>query len=73
MHPVKSPNPPSLAILSHLRWGAAFIVAVSHIRANMMVDYKDFRDLRVTGVKPGAEPLYSMDANIIQLFFSFWF
>lgn len=53
MHPVKSPNPPSLAILSHLRWGAAFIVAVSHIRANMMVDYKD-----LAHPGPGAKALF---------------
>ena len=40
---------------------------------HMMVDYRDFRDLRVTGVTPGSEPLYSLDSNVIQAFFSFWF
>lgn len=36
-------------------------------------DYDDFRDLRTTGVAPGAEPLYTFDANVIRLFFSGWF
>jgi len=36
-------------------------------------DYDDFRDLRVTGVPPGSEPLYNFDADVIRLFFSGWF
>jgi len=36
-------------------------------------DYKDFRDLRFSGVPPGLEPLYGFDANVVQLFMSFWF
>jgi Protein of unknown function (DUF3570) len=40
-----------------------------HIR----FEYDDFRDLRVTGVPPGTEPLYSFDADVIRLFFSGWF
>ncbi len=36
-------------------------------------DYDDFRDLRVTGVPPGTEPLYNFDADVIRLFFSGWF
>jgi hypothetical protein len=36
-------------------------------------DYEDFRDIRVTGVVPGTEPLYSFDADVIQLFASIWF
>ncbi len=36
-------------------------------------NYDDFRDLRVTGVTPGTEPLYGFDANVIRLFFSGWF
>lgn len=39
----------------------------------MMIDYDDFRDIRVTVDVPGTEPLYSLDANIYQVFFSFWF
>ena len=38
-----------------------------------MFDYEDFRDLRVTGVAPGTEPLYSFSANVGQLFISIWF
>jgi hypothetical protein len=40
---------------------------------HMMFEYDDFRDLRVTGVAPGTEPLYSFDANVLQFFVSFWF
>lgn len=36
-------------------------------------DYENFRDLRVTGLAPGEEPLYNFDADVIQLFVSFWF
>jgi hypothetical protein len=36
-------------------------------------DYEDFRDIRVSGVVPGTEPLYSFDADVIQLFASIWF
>lgn len=39
----------------------------------MMFNYDDFRDARVTGVAPGAEPLYSFNANVIQFFVSIWF
>ena len=38
----------------------------------LTVDYHDFSDL--TALAPvGAEPLYSLDANIFQLYFSFWY
>ncbi len=40
-----------------------------HIEFN----YDDFRDLRVAGVPAGQEPLYSFDANVFQVFVSFWF
>jgi hypothetical protein len=40
---------------------------------HMMFDYEDFRDLRAASVTPGSEPLYTLDANVIQLFASFWF
>ena len=41
----------------------------------MMVDYGEFRDLtasRQGSPKPGSEP-YSLDANVVQFFVSFWF
>ncbi|MEX2258915.1 MAG: DUF3570 domain-containing protein, partial [Woeseia sp.] len=38
----------------------------------LTVDYHDFSDL-TAGAPPGSEPLYSLDANIFQLFFSFWY
>lgn len=35
-------------------------------------EYDNFRDVRVE-VAPGTEPLYSLDANVIRAFLSFWF
>ena len=39
----------------------------------MHVNYDDFRDLRVQDVTPGTEPLYTLNADILQAFVSFWF
>ena len=39
---------------------------------HMMFDYDDFRDLTQPAT-PGEEPLYGFDANVIQLFVSFWY
>ena len=38
----------------------------------LRVDYDDFSDLTALAAI-GAEPLYSLDANIFQLYFSFWY
>jgi len=35
-------------------------------------DYKDFRDLTAGGT-PGTEPLYTLDADVIQAFVSLWY
>lgn len=39
---------------------------------HLMIDYAEFRDIS-TGAMLGDEPLYHLDANILQLFFSFWY
>jgi Protein of unknown function (DUF3570) len=39
----------------------------------IMFDYADFRNLTVSGGVAGSEPLYSFDANVFQVFVSFWF
>ena len=36
------------------------------------VDYHEFSDL-TAGAPIGEEPLYKLEANIFQLFFSFWY
>jgi hypothetical protein len=36
-------------------------------------NYDDFRDLRVNARIPGTEPLYQLDANVMQFFISIWF
>jgi hypothetical protein len=46
---------------------------VNVILDHMLFEYEDFRDLRVSGAVPGSEPLYSFDANVLQVFVSFWF
>jgi hypothetical protein len=40
--------------------------------AALSVDYHDFSDISA-GAPLGAEPLYQLDADIIQVFFSFWY
>ena len=42
----------------------------------LMIDYGDFRNAlysKFGNVQPGAEPVYSLDANIFQVFISIWF
>ncbi|MGH8194400.1 MAG: DUF3570 domain-containing protein [Woeseiaceae bacterium] len=38
----------------------------------LQVDYHEFRDL-TTGAVVGEEPFYSLDADVFQLYFSFWY
>jgi hypothetical protein len=40
-----------------------------HLRFN----YDDFRDLRVQVRVPGTEPLYVLNADVMQFFLSIWF
>lgn len=37
------------------------------------IDYDDFRDVRVTDAAVGSEPLYSLDADVIRFYLSFWY
>ena len=37
------------------------------------IKYDDFRDVRVHVTVPGTEPLYVLDANVMQFFISAWF
>lgn len=38
----------------------------------LQVDYEEFRDIS-TGAPLGGEPLYALDATVLQVFFSFWY
>lgn len=40
---------------------------------HLVFDYENFRDLRVEGVPAGEEPMFQLDADVIQLFVSFWY
>ncbi len=39
---------------------------------HLMIDYDEFRDVS-TGAALGSEPLYHLDANVLQLFVSLWY
>lgn len=39
---------------------------------HLIVDYDEFRDISTPALL-GDEPLYQLEANVIQLFFSFWY
>ncbi len=53
-------------------WGPIDRGSVTFSIDHLMIDYDEFRDLR--GTAPvGEEPLFSMGANVIQLFVSFWY
>ena len=39
----------------------------------MLIDYENFRDLRDTEALPGQERLFSLEADVVQLFVSFWY
>ena len=54
-------------------WGFIKRGKVTASYALLNVDYHDFTDLRQTGFAVGAEPLYSLDADIVQVFFSFFY
>jgi hypothetical protein len=40
---------------------------------HLRIDYDDFRDALVTGVPAYDEPLYTLDANVMQFFISLWY
>ena len=44
---------------------------------HLLIDYKDFRNALLidpgAGIRPGDEPLYKLNANILQVFVSIWF
>ena len=62
-----------LATYEFLDDGWAFIDrgAVTFSLDYLMIEYDEFRDLRVNA-PVGEEPLFSMNSNVIQVFFSFW-
>ncbi len=53
-------------------WGFIDKGSVTFSLDHLMVDYEEFRDIS-TGAVVGEEPFYALDANVVQLFFSFWY
>ena len=56
----------------NIGWGMIKKATVSGSFDFMHIQYDDFRDLTMEG-PVGQEPLFELDANIIQLFGSFWY
>lgn len=54
-------------------WGFIDKGSVNLLYNRIQIDYEDFHDLRVTGVNPGTEPLYSLSANVMRAFVSVWY
>lgn len=53
-------------------WGFIDRGTVNLSLDHLMVDYEEFRDIS-TGALLGDEPFYQLDANVYQVFFSFWY
>ena len=53
-------------------WGMIKKASLSASYDYMQFQYDEFRDITMGG-PPGEEPLYRMDAQVIQLFVSFWY
>ena len=53
-------------------WGFIKKGTVNASYSALTVDYQEFNDLSTPALL-GAEPLYVLDADIIQVFFSFWY
>jgi len=54
-------------------WGFIDKGSVNIFYNRIQIDYENFRDLRVTGVTPGTEPLYSLSADVFRIFVSAWY
>lgn len=54
-------------------WGFVDKGSANIFYNRVQIDYDNFRDLRVTGVTPGTEPLYSLSANVMRAFVSLWY
>ena len=37
------------------------------------INYQDFHNNLLPSLIPGDEPLYTLDANVMQFFISFWY
>ena len=74
LSPLTSNTVKLMATYEFLTEGWSFIdrgsVTVSY--DHLMVDYEEFRNLS-TGAVVGEEPLFELKANVIQVFFSFWY
>ena len=74
LSPLTSNTVKLMATYEFLTEGWSFIDrgSVTFSYDHLMVDYEEFRDL-TTGAVVGEEPLFSLKANVIQVFFSFWY
>ncbi len=54
-------------------WGFIDKGSANLFYTHIQINYDDFRDLRVSVATPGTEPLYSLSANVMRMFVSFWY
>ena len=53
-------------------WGIGQKGSVNLLYDHILYAYDDFRNV-LTGGAPGTEPLYDYSADVLQIFFSFFF
>jgi len=53
-------------------WGFIDKGSINASLDHLMIEYDEFRDIS-TGAALGTEPLFHLDANVYQIFFSFWY
>jgi hypothetical protein len=59
-------------LIPHVPWIHKSTANIRYDR--MMIDYKDFRDaLLAAQFGAGAEPLYKLDANVLEAYLSIWY
>ncbi len=54
-------------------WGFIDKGSANFFYNRIQIDYENFRDLRVEVATPGAEPLYSLSADVFRIFVSAWY
>ena len=74
LSPLRSKSLKFSAAYEFISNGAGFLDkgSVTLSLDHLIVDYKEFRDIS-TGAPVGTEPFYHLDANVYQIFFSFWY
>jgi len=58
----------------HPRWASWIQKGTVNLDVQrMLINYQDFHDVLDPSVMPGNEPLYTLDATVMEFFISFWY